>query len=220
MTTSDSTQHFETIRKELYSSVIGDILDTLNCFQQFFPKPVKPLLRDMKVVGRAMPVLLADVCGHQQKPFGLLTEALDQLEGGEVYVGSLPSEACACWGEILTATAKKRGAVGAVVNAPHRDTLTTLEQDWPVFSTGAFAQDSAPRMKVVDFRCTIGIGALVIQPGDLIFGDEDGVVVIPRQFEEEVLEKALEKARGEKLVRKAIEGGLTSTEAFKQFGIL
>lgn len=167
-----------------------------------------------------MPVLLADVCGHQKKPFGLLTEALDQLETGEVYVGSLPSEACACWGEILTATAKMRGAAGAVVNAPHRDTPMTLEQDWPVFSTGAFAQDSAPRMAVVDFRCPIGIGALMIQPGDLIFGDEDGVVVVPRRLEEEVLDKALEKVRGEKLVRKAIEGGMSSTQAFKHYGIL
>lgn len=213
-------ERFETLRKELYSSVIGDILDTLNCFHQFFPRQVKPLVRSMKVVGRAMPVLLADVCGHQKKPFGLLTEALDQLETGEVYVGSLPSEACACWGEILTATAKMRGAAGAVVNAPHRDTPMTLEQDWPVFSTGAFAQDSAPRMAVVDFRCPIGIGALMIQPGDLIFGDEDGVVVVPRRLEEEVLDKALEKVRGEKLVRKAIEGGMSSTQAFKHYGIL
>jgi regulator of RNase E activity RraA len=144
----------------------------------------------------------------------------DQLEPGEIYVGSLPSCTCACWGEILTAAAKARGAHGAVVNGPHRDTPKVLEQEWPVFSRGAFAQDSAPRMAVIDFRCPIEIEATAVLPGDLIFGDQDGVVVVPQQIETEVISRAMEKARAEKVVRKAIEGGMPASAAFQKYGVL
>lgn len=220
MSWSSDTELFVLMRNLLYTPVIGDILDALGCHHQFLPKQVRPLLPEMKLAGRAMPVLMADVYGQQKKPFGLLTEAVDQLEPGEIYVGSLPSNACACWGEILTATAKKRGALGAVLNGPHRDTPMVLEQNWPVFSTGAFAQDSAPRMAIIEYRCVIEVEATAVCPGDLLFGDRDGVVVIPQALEKKVIDKALEKASGEKTVRKAIEFGMSSTQAFQQFGIL
>jgi regulator of RNase E activity RraA len=76
------------------------------------------------------------------------------------------------------------------------------------------------RTQVADFRCPIEIGGVWIEPGDIIFGDLDGVVVIPQRHEREVIERALEKARGEKVVRKAIEDGMSATTAFKTFGIL
>jgi len=208
------------VRSVLYSPVIGDVLDSLGYVHQFFPRTVRPLLPEMKVMGRAMPVLMIDVYGEQSPPFGKLTEALDQLEEGEVYVGSLPSHACACWGEILTATARSLGAVGAVVFGPHRDTPQVLEQNWPVFSTGAFAQDSRVRMAVSAYRVPIEVEGTVIHPGDLLFGDQDGVVVIPQVCEEEVIAKSMEKAQAENVVRQEIENGMSSTEAFAKYGIL
>ena len=211
---------FALCTRELYTPVVGDILDDLGYSHQFLPQSVQPLREDMKIAGRAMPVLMIDVFGKQKKPFGLLTEALDQLEPGEVYVATGGDLRCAYWGEILTATAKKRGAVGAVINGFHRDTPRVLEQDWPVFSRGRFAQDSAVRTQVVDFRVPIEVGQVHVEPGNLVFGDLDGVVVVPRKVEAEVIERALAKARGEKLVRKAIEGGMSSTEAFRKYGIL
>ncbi len=211
---------FETIKAELYTPVVGDILDALGYVHQFLPQPIQPMKEEMKLVGRAMPVLMIDVYGPQKKPFGKLTEALDQLQPGEIYLCSGGEMRCAYWGEILTATAKKRGATGAVINGYHRDTPKVLEQNWPVFSRGRFAQDSGVRTQVVDYRCPIEIGQVTIQPGDLIFADQDGVLVIPQQVEKEVIEKALEKARGEKLVRKEIENGMSSTDAFKKYGIL
>ena len=211
---------FRLIKEVLYTPVVGDILDGLDCFHQFLPQPVQPMLTSMKVVGRAMPVVMIDVYGHQKKPFGLLTEALDQLQPGEVYLASGGDMRCAYWGEILTATARTHGAVGAVVNGFHRDSPQVLEQNWPVFSRGRFAQDSSVRTKVVDYRCPIEIGGVWVEPGDLVFGDLDGVLIIPRKHEAEVIRKALEKARGEKLVRKEIEGGMSSTAAFQKYGIL
>ena len=127
---------------------------------------------------------------------------------------------CAYWGELLTATAKKRGAAGAVLNGWHRDTPQVLEQNWPVFSCGCYAQDSSVRTQVVQYRCQIEIGQVTVQDGDIVFGDIDGVVIIPKEIAEEVITKALEKAAGEKQVRKAIENGMSATEAFSTFGIL
>ena len=211
---------FSLMKKVLYTPVVGDILDSLGCFHQFLPQPVQPALTTMKIAGRAMPVVMIDVHGPQKKPFGLLTEALDQLQPGEVYVASGGDMRCAYWGEILTATARTRGAVGAVINGFHRDTPQMLEQNWPVFSRGRFAQDSSVRTKVVDFRCPLEVGGVWIEPGDLVFGDQDGVVIVPHKLEKETISAALEKARGEKLVRKEIEAGMSSTAAFKKYGIL
>lgn len=123
-------------------------------------------------------------------------------------------------GELLTAAARTRKASGAVVNGWHRDTPQVLSQNWPVFSCGCYAQDSSVRTQVVDFRCDIEIGQVRIHDGDLIFGDVDGVLVIPREAADEVLIKALKKAAGEKTVRKAIEDGMSATDAFAKFGIL
>src|SRR5215470_11255142 len=211
---------FELCRCELYTPVVGDILDDLGFTHQFLPQPIQPMREQMKLAGRAMPVLMIDVFGKQKKPFGLLTEALDQLQPGEIYLASGGDMRCAYWGEILTATAKKRGAVGAVIDGFHRDTPRVLEQNWPVFTRGRFAQDSAVRTQVIDYRCPMEIGQVSVQPGDLVFGDLDGVVIVPRKIEAEVIERALVKARGEKLVRKEIEAGMSSTTAFRKYGIL
>lgn len=211
---------FALFRAELYTPVVGDVLDTLGLYHQFLPQPIQPMRQPMKLVGRAMPVLMIDVFGEQDRPFGRLTEALDQLEPGDVYLAAGGAMRCAYWGEILTATARLRGANGAVIDGYHRDTPQVLEQEWPVFSRGRFAQDSGVRTKVVDFRCRIEVGPVTVQPGDLLFGDLDGVLVIPRAYEAEVVERALEKARGEKLVRREIEGGMSSTDAFAKYGIL
>ena len=200
----------EVIKKELYTPVVGDILDQMGLYHQFLPQAVRPLRDDMKLAGYAMTVLMIDVFGQQKKPFGYLTEAL--AAGGTMR--------CAYWGELLTATAKKRGAAGAVVNGWHRDTPQVLDQNWPVFSRGCYAQDSSVRTQVVDYRCRIEIEGVTVMSGDLIFGDVDGVLVIPAEHIEYVIEKALEKARGEKNVRKAIEKGMSATEAFATFGIL
>lgn len=223
MTTSEwktDDQLFALLAAELNTPLVGDILDALECYHQFLPAPVQPMREHMTVAGRAMPALMIDVHGPQKQPFGLLTHALDDLRAGEVYVAGGGGRRCAYWGEILTAAARTHGAVGAVIDGYHRDTPKVLEQNWPVFSRGRYAQDSAVRTKVVDFRCAIEIGGVWIEPGDLVFGDLDGVVIVPRKHEAAVVERALEKARGERLVRKSIEGGMSATAAFQKYGIL
>ncbi|NME35509.1 RraA family protein [Fusobacterium sp. FSA-380-WT-3A] len=210
----------EIIKEKLNTSVIGDILDSYGYYHQILPPQIKAMKKGQKIVGYAMTVLMIDVFGPQEKPFGRLTEALDQIEENEIYICTGGTQRCAYWGELLTTTAKYRGGVGAIINGYHRDTRQIEKIDWPIFSMGSYAQDSGVRTQVVDFRCTIEIGGVTIHNRDLIVADEDGVVVVPREVEEKVIEEALEKIKGENKFVEAIRNGMSSTEAFKKFGVL
>lgn len=225
---------FALMKEKLYTPVVGDILDQMGYPHQFLPAQIKPLEslvsaeafidrsepdNRLKLAGYACTVLENDVFGEPKKPFGYLTEALDQLRPNEIYVAT-GAHNSALWGELLTATAKARGAVGAVLDGFSRDTPQVLSQNFQVFCRATWAQDSSIRTYVFDYRCTIEIGQVTIHDGDLVFGDIDGVLIIPKEIKDEVLEKALVKAAGEKKVRKAIEGGMSATQAFAEFGIL
>lgn len=225
---------FSIMKDVLYTPVVGDILDQMGYNHQFLPSYIKPLEsmvpadayidrsvpdNRLKLAGYACTVLENDVFEAPKKPFGYLTEALDQLKPNEIYVAT-GAHNSALWGELLTATAKTRGAVGAVLDGYSRDTPQVLSQNFPVFCSATWAQDSSIRTYVCDYRCTIEIGQTTIHDGDLVFGDIDGVLIIPKDIKDEVLEKAIEKAKGEKKVRKAIEGGMSATAAFAEFGIL
>lgn len=216
---NNEAECFALMRQKLYTPVVGDILDAMGYSHQFLPPHIRPLRDEMKLAGKACTVLECGVFGPQKKPFGNLTETLDQLKENEIYIAT-GARNSALWGELLTAAAKTRGAVGAVLDGYHRDTPQILVQNFPVFSSGCWAQDSSIRTSVIDCRCTIEIGQATIHDGDIIFGDVDGVLVIPKEIYPEVIERALDKASGEKLVRAAIESGMTATEAFAKFGIL
>ncbi len=225
----DDAELFSLMKTGLYSAVIGDILDAMGKKQQFLPPQIQPLQDDMVVVGRAMPVLEMDDTGgegpgrtteHLNRPFGLMLQALDDLKENEVYVCTGASPTYALWGELMSTAARNRGAVGAVVDGWSRDTRGILKLGFPTFSYGRYAQDQRPRGKVIDFRCRIELGGVEIHPGDILFGDLDGVVVIPAAMEEEVIRRSWQKAHGEKQVFEAIQGGMGAQEAWDTFGIM
>lgn len=216
---NNESKMFEKMKEHLYTPVVGDILDVMGYPHQFLPANVRPMKDEMKLAGKACTVLQYNIYGPQEKPFGLMTEALDQLKENEIYISTGATNS-ALWGEMLTATSKYRGAVGAVVNGYHRDTPQILVQDFPVFSIGPWAQDSSIRTYVADFRCQIEIGQVTINDGDIVFGDVDGVLIIPKEISKEVIEKSFEKASAEKQVLNAIQNGMSATDAFAKFGIL
>jgi regulator of RNase E activity RraA len=229
MDTHKEEELFATIRRELFTCVVGDVMDKMGLQHQFLPAQIRPLHPEMILIGRAMPVLSIDVFEEKitgahnklmEKPFGLMLEALDDLTANEVYVTTGSSPRNALWGELMSTRARKLGATGAVVNGYSRDTKAVLQMNFPTFSWGSYAQDSAPRCKVVDFRISIEIASVRVRPGDYLFGDIDGVCVIPHEAAKEIFSKGLEKARGEKLVRKAIEEGSSAVAAFEKFGIM
>jgi len=224
----DDEALFSSLRDRLFTAVVGDVLDKLGWRRQFLPQAIGPLRPDMKVVGRAMPVLEADVFddgadlsrGPLGKPFGLMLEALDDLKGGEVYVATGGSFRYALWGELMSTRARYLGAAGAVLNGFVRDAAGIEALGFPAFSRGLYAQDQGPRGKVIDFRMAIEIEGVRIAPGDFIFGDREGVLVIPAEVAGEAVAAAIAKASTENKVAAAIRGGMSAREAFETFGVL
>jgi regulator of RNase E activity RraA len=239
----DDNELFAAAKAELFTAVVGDVLDQLGFLHQFLPPQIRPLDPRMVVIGRAMPVLGADSVAEKpwygvkesraddlsvrdannpvlQKPFGLMLRALDELRPNEVYLATGGSPRYAMWGELMSTRAMKLGASGAVMDGYTRDTNGILELGFPTFAYGSYAQDQSPRGKVIDFRCAVEIGGVRVDPGDIVFGDIDGVCTVPRKAEREVFVRALEKARGEKRVQDAIREGMSAQEAFDRFGIL
>jgi 4-hydroxy-4-methyl-2-oxoglutarate aldolase len=224
----DDQELFELIRNNLFTAVVGDVLDVLGYQRQFLPPGIMPLQRHMRVVGRAMPVLEADVFTNEAKtagplaakPFGLLFEALDDLRKNEIYVASGSSLRYALWGGLMTTRALHLQAAGAVLDGYVRDTNEIEALAFPVFCRGSYAQDQGPRGKVIDYRCSIELDGVRINPGDLLFGDREGVLVIPRAVEREAVAKAAEKVRTENKVAVAIRNGMSTVEAFATFGVM
>ena len=210
---------FARIKSELHTPVLGDILDEMGRHVQFLPPEIKAIVPDTIVVGRAMPVLIADIYGHSGKGFGRLMEAIDALEEGEIYFARNSRNLCAAWGEIMASTAIRNGAVGAVIDGHHRDTRQVKALNFPTFSRGAYGQDAKDRATVLDFRLTVEVGGVIVHPGDLVVGDNDGVIVVPQDVEAEVLERAFNKVSKENLVLKAIQDGMSAVTAYDTFGV-
>ncbi len=220
---------FSFAKEKLFTALVGDVMDKMGLFHQFLPPTLKPLDCDSVIIGRAMPVLEMDVFeevaqgAHDpllKKPFGAMFEALDDLKENEIYICTGSSLRYALWGGLMSVRAQKLKAAGAVVNGFSRDTKEVLRLGFPVFSLGTYAQDQGPRGKVIDYRIPIEWDGIRISPGDIIFGDRDGVIVIPKEAEEEAFSRAKEKALGEKLVLKALQDGKSATSVFKEFGIM
>ena len=226
---SNDDELFALMRTRLFPAVVGDVLDTMGLLKQFLSPSIRPLRSDMVVAGRAMPVLETNCFAASEpngqlpisrQPFGLLFQALDDLKPQEVYVATGCAPQFALWGGLMTTRAMHLKAAGAVLDGYSRDTPEVLDLGLPVFSYGGYAQDQGPRGKVVDYRVAVEIAGVRIEPGDILFGDLDGVLVIPRRAEEEAIRKALEKASTENKVRDAIRMGMGTVEAFKTFGVM
>ncbi len=212
------------VRRHLYSAVVGDICDEMGLRNQYLPAELQPLDRASRTVlaGRAMTVLEQDIDAvpDERRPWGAMLEALDSLRPDEVYLCSGSQRDYALFGELMATAARRRGAVGAICNGFVRDTHRLLEMGYPVFARGTYGCDQRGRGHVVDYRVPLCVGTVEVQPGDLVVGDIDGVVVVPRKAEVEVITRALAKARTESVVRKAILEGMSATEAFAQYGVL
>ncbi len=220
---------FTLMRTELFSAVVGDVMDKMGLTRQFLPPHLTVLDRRMIIAGRAMTVLEADVFDETtqgsanpliSKPFGLMFEALDGLKENDVYICTGSSPNYALWGGLMSTRALHLKAAGAVLDGYVRDSKEILELGLPVASRGCYAQDQGPRGKVLDYNVPLTISQVRVNPGDIIFGDCDGVLCVPREHEGQVIGAALEKVRGESAVRRALQEGMSTVEAFETFGIM
>ena len=218
---------FDIIRKELYVAAVTDIMDTMGYTHQFLPPQIRPLREEMILVGRARTVQEADCCGdfvtckNEKQSFGAMFEALDSLTENDVYICSGSSPTYACFGGLMATRAIYCKAAGIVINGYVRDTKELISLNWPVFAHGSYAQDQGVRGRVIDYDCPIEFpNHVIVNPGDIIFGDIDGVIAIPQEREKEIIEKALEKVRAENHLKEALQAGMSTLNAFQKYGIM
>lgn len=227
MSAETDSQFLKSIRDELFTCVVGDVMDAMGQLHQFLPPHIRPVSEGMCLVGRAKTVLEADCHGRhvhyedKDHAFGEMFDALDSLEENEVYICTGASPNYACWGELMSTAARHRGGVGAVIEGYSRDTEGIRRLNFPTFSMGFYGQDQGMRGRVIDFDCPIEFSnKVLVHPGDIVFGDIDGVVIIPKTIEKEVVEAALEKVRGENRVRTLIEQGVPTRKVWDEHGIM
>ena len=217
----DDTELFNMMEERLYAAVISDALDAAGYREQALRHTIRPLNPTTIVVGRAMPVLCVDVYEIPDEPYQQEIAAVDNLKRDDVFVCSTNQSTRNCiWGELLSTAARARGARGAIIDGFIRDARQILEMGFPVFTTGLSPVDSNGRGDVIAYNIPIECGGVTVNPGDIVFGDADGVVVIPQTVETEVITAALTKVSGENRTRDELRAGATLREVYDKYGIL
>ncbi len=205
----------------LTSAVLADVLDGLGHRHTALPPDVRPLRPTWKLFGQAATLSAMPVDAEPVHPYAVELECLDALRPGEVLVATTNGDrGSALWGELLSTAARARGAAGVVLDGLTRDAARILAMDYPVFAAGFSPLDSKGRLDGVSHGQPIRIGACLIRPGDWVFGDIDGIVVVPAEVAETAFARALEKVNGENRVREELSRGRSIREVFAEYRIL
>ncbi len=221
--TDDEIRTF--VHQNLYVAAVCDILDSLGYREQAMHHRLRPLLPDAYAcgfIGRARTFKWIQVdYVDPADPYGLEIEAMDALKAGDVVVHSTDfSGTNAPWGELMSTLAKRKGVAGCVCDSQIRDCLRIIEMGFPVYYAGIRPLDSMGRGKVVAYDVPVRCGDVLVQPGELIFADYDGIVVIPREVEARVLAEAQIKAQKESLSREELLQGRSLREVYDKYGVL
>lgn len=218
---ADDQARLDWVAGHLYSAVLSDACDASGRRDRAFRPDVRPLDPARILVGRAKTVVWAPMFHVPERPYDMEIAAVDSLKPGEVFVMSVGrSERIVPWGELLSTATIARGGRGAVLDGLVRDSARIVEMGLPVFCTGRRPYDSCGRGVVVAYDVPAAIDGVDVTPGDLVFGDDDGVVIVPAAVEREVLERAWAKVDGENVTRDSLRAGLTLAEVYQKFGIL
>jgi 4-hydroxy-4-methyl-2-oxoglutarate aldolase len=212
---------FDEALSKCHSAVIADVLDRLDRRAQCMQPHVRPLLSSMRVWGEAVTARFDAVESVPDRPFELEMALTDTLREGQVIVTQCNTKRLsAAWGGLLTAAARSRGARGVVTDGGVRDYAEITEQGFATFCAGLTPYDSLGRMDVVAIDVPIVCGGIAVEPGDLIFGDADGIVVVPAAISERVIAMALDKIAGEARVRERLRAGESVAGIYRQYGVL
>jgi len=213
----------QSIAQTLYTAVLSDVLDELGFREQAMPPSIRPLDDDLVMVGRARTGVYREVYSvvAGDNPYALEIALVDDLKPGDVAVlGCGGSTRIAPWGELLSTAARARGAAGCLTDGFVRDIKPIRRMRFPVFHGGIAPLDSKGRGKVAEIDVPIRCAGVAVSPGDLVVGDADGVIVIPRAVEAVALDKAFAKVRGENDTREELERGTKLADVFARHGIL
>lgn len=223
MNKMEDKELFAWMKENLYVPVVCDILDTLGYHHQAMHQRLRPLDENAcTFIGRARTFRWMEIDYIiEDDPYGKEIEAMDSLRPGDVAVHSTDSAGTnAPWGELMSTAAVMRGAVGCVCDSQIRDCQRIKALHFPVFYAGICPLDSQGRGRVMDYDVPVRCGNVLVHPGEIIFADFDGIVVIPREAEEQVFEKAREKALNESASRKELLEGKLLREVFEKYGAL
>lgn len=211
----------EFVETRLYTAVVSDALDQAGARHQAMAEYIRPIHSRTTVAGWARTIACSDVYHATEDPYAIEIEAVDSLLPGEVAViGTQRSRRNAPWGELLSTAAKARGARGAIVDGLVRDVRKIEEIGFPVFASGMKPVDSAGRGIVTAYNVPVECGEVIVHPGDFVFADFDGVVVIPAALTDEVIGLAKEKVERENVSRAELAEGAYLRDVFKKYGIL
>ncbi|MEP7206048.1 MAG: RraA family protein [Casimicrobiaceae bacterium] len=211
------------LQSRLYAAVLSDVLDEVGLRNQAMTPHIRPLDDSLVLVGFARTGLFREVfhVADDENPYDLEIRIIDDLKPGDVVVfGCGGSSRIAPWGELLTTASRARGASGAVMDGFVRDIRGIRAARFPVFHGGIAPLDSKGRGKLAVIDVPIECGGVAVSAGDLVFGDADGVVVVPRHAEEEVLARALAKVDNENRTRDELRQGARLQEVFDRYKVL
>lgn len=219
---TDGSQ-FKWIRECLYVPAVSDVLDGLGYRNQAMHHRLRPLDGEVSIiVGRARTLRWMETdYVVESDPYGLEIEAMDSLKADDVVVHSTdPGLTNAPWGELMTTVAQQNKAAGCVCDGLIRDCKKIMRLKFPVFHTGIRPVDSKGRGRLMAYDVPVRCGEVLVHPGDLVFADFDGIVVVPKRIEDTVLKLAAEKVGKENSSRRELLNGRTLRDVYDEFGVL
>jgi regulator of RNase E activity RraA len=215
---------FNALKKDLYAAVLSDVLDGFGLMNQAMRPFIRPLDESLVLFGRARTGLYMNAysVAEGENPYEVEIALVDDLKPGDVAVLDCggPTERIAPWGELLSTASAKRGAAGCVIDGLVRDVRMIREMQFPVFHGGIGPLDTKGRAKMMARDVPVSCGGVAVSSGDLIFGDVDGVVVIPQAIAPQVIEAAIAKVKSENVTRDELNRGLLLGEVYRKYGVL
>ncbi len=209
------------MRQTLYSAVISDALDSLGFRHQSPRVSWRPLTGGHLLVGRCKTTLWADMYHVDPRPYELELKAVDSCQPDDVVIAAASgSTQSALWGELLSTAARSSGCVGAIIDGAARDVTKMTQLGFTVYARGTSVYDSLNRQRVIDVDVPVEIAGVTFQSGNLVFADMDGIVVVPKDVEQEAIRRAWQKVHAENQTRDAIRAGMKATAAYEKYGVL
>lgn len=204
------------------SSQVADTLDILGLRSQVMDAAITPVQSGLRALGPAVTVAFEPSSSvDSDDPYGDMIDVIDSLQPGAVVVIATSSfQESGLWGELFSAAAMGRGAVGVVTDGCSRDTPQVRDLGFAVFARGQKPLDYKARQVVVSTNETVVCGGVVVSQGDWVMADDDGVVVIPARKADEALAMAVERVRGESTVKDELLAGDTIRTVWERHGIL
>ena len=215
---------FKQLSAVLYAAVLSDVMDESGLMHQAMKPFIRPVDDSLVMMGRARTGLFVETYSVRpgENPYELEIALLDDIKPEDVCVLACngPTTRIAPWGELLTTASRARGGTGCVTDGLVRDVRHIKQLNFPVFHGGIGPLDSKGRARMAEMDTPIECGGVKVTSGDIVFGDIDGVVVLPQEKAGEIVARALEKVKSENNTRTELRNGSLLREVYEKYGVL